>query len=283
MPMTAVAESRPPSGWLANPGTSIPVLPALAERLIQVVGAPDVSVMQIAQIVAKDPVLAGRLLGLANSAYCGAMRSVTTVAEAIIRVGTTGVRNLAVTICFSSKMYDPNIYGRHGRLLVDHAIGTAYLARLIAEHVGLPADEAFLYGLLHDIGKLVIRKQAYDWKRRTGTPVAEDEIESALDAHHAALGAHTLRRWHLPQSLDEPVMCHHDPRLAVLEPRKAAAACVANRLSHRYGFGCDADACNILGDAASRELLLDAEWLAQTDAHAPGLVDVARAFFDASA
>jgi putative nucleotidyltransferase with HDIG domain len=283
MPMTAAAECRPPEGWLANPGTSIPMLPALAQRLLQVVGNPDVSVMQIAQIVAKDPVLAGRLLGLANSAYCAAMRSISTVTEAIVRVGTSGVRNLAVSVCFNSKMYDPNIYGRHGRLLVDHAIGTAYLARLTAEHVRLPADEAFLYGLLHDIGKLVVRKLAFDWNRRTGTSIAESEIEAAIDEHHAEFGAYTLRRWHLPQTLDEPVLCHHDHRRAVRDRRTAAVACVANRLSHRYGFGCDPDACNILGDAASRELGLDDAWLAQTDAYAPGLYEVARKLVDAKA
>jgi len=276
-PAPGAASTPAPIGeWLVPNNTAIPVLPTLAGRAIELASDPEASVVQLANVIAKDQVLASRLLGLANSAYCAPLQAITTIPEAIVRVGKTGVRNMVFAVCFSSRMYDPAIYGEQGRQLIDHGMGTAYLARLVADRADESEDEAFLYGLLHDIGKLLILKLAWDFKRKTTVPVPPDELAAAMEQHHANYGAITLRRWGLPASLDEPVRCHHDYRSATNNPTKAKVAYLANRLSHRYGFGCDPDAYNVLGDPVSREFGLDATWLSDTDAHAPGLYDVAR-------
>jgi HD-like signal output (HDOD) protein len=262
--------------WLTPQNTAIPVLPALAGRVIELAGDPDVSLVQLANVIGKDQVLASRLLQLANSAYCASMREISTIAEAVVRVGADGVRNMVFTVCFSSRMYDPGIYGDQGRLLIEHGIGTAYVARMIAGSVDEDEDEAFLYGLLHDIGKLLILKLAYDFKRRTGAGVAPDELAAALEQQHAAYGGITLKRWGLPLSLEEPIRCHHNYGAATSAPRKSKVAYLANRLSHRYGFGCDPDAYNILGDPTFREFGLDQAWLSEHDGRAQGLFEIAR-------
>jgi HD-like signal output (HDOD) protein len=276
MTTEASAIVAPLAEWLTPNNTAIPVLPTLASRVIEMASDPNMSLVQIANLIAKDQVLASRLLGLANSAYCAPLQQITTIPDAVIRVGTTGVRNMVFTVCFSSKMYDPAIYGERGRQLIDHGIGTAYLARIIADRADEPEDEAFLYGLLHDIGKLLILKLAYDYKRRSGAAVPQDEMDSAMGDQHAPFGAIVLRRWGLPNSLDEPVRFHHDFQSAVHEPRKARVVYLADRLSHRYGFGCDPDTYNLLGDPVYHDFGLDAAWLADTDARAPGLFEIAR-------
>ena len=273
---TVVAPGAPLAEWLTPQNTAIPVVPALASRVIDVASDPDVSLVQLANLIAKDQVLASRLLQIANSAYCAPMQDITTIPEAVVRIGTAGVRNMVFTVCFSSRMYDPAIYGEEGRRLIEHGIGTAYLARIVAGQADEGEDEAFLYGLLHDIGKLLILKLAYDHKRRTGVAVPAEEVAAALEQHHAGFGGVTLRRWGLPTSLDEPVRCHHDYRSATRQPRAAMVAYLADRLSHRYGFGCDPDAYNLLGDPVCREFRIDAAWLAENDSHAQGLFDVAR-------
>jgi HD-like signal output (HDOD) protein len=241
---------------LAHPDAAIPMLPDFAHRVIDMVSDEDVSVAQLAAVASKDQVLASRLLGLANSAYFASMTEISTVQEAIVRMGTAAVRNMVVTVCFYSRMQDRNLYGERGKPLLEHGIGTAYMARLVAEWVGLDEEEAFMYGLLHDIGKLVILKAAHEVRRQTGAAV--------------------LRRWRLPSILDEPIVCHHDWTKATHEPRKAAVTYMANRLSHRYGFGCEADPVDLLPDPVCKELGIDQAWLDQTDRHAPGLVDVAK-------
>ncbi len=276
MDAVAAVVSAVQADWLAPNNTAIPVLPTLASRVIEMASDPDASAVHLANVIAKDQVLASRLLGLANSAYCGAMQQITTIPDAIIRVGTTGVRNMVFTVCFSSKMYDPAIYGDQGRQLIDHGIGTAYLARGVADQANESEDEAFLYGLLHDIGKLLILKLAYDYRRRTGITVPPEEMAAAMEQQHANFGAITLRRWGLPNSLDEPVRWHHDYLGSAKDSRKAMVAYLGDRLSHRYGFGCEKEQYDITADPVFQGFGLDPEWLADTDARAPGLFEVAR-------
>src|SRR5690606_29742711 len=230
---------------LDSPDVAIPMLPDFAHRVIDMVSNEDVSVGPLAAVVSKDQVLASRLLGLANSAYFAAMTEVTTVQDAIMRMGTAAVRNLVVTVCFYSRTQDRAVYGERGKPLLEHGLGTAYMARLIADAVRCDQEEAFMYGLLHDIGKLVILKAAFDVRKQLHTPVPADDLEAILRERHAAVGAIVLRRWRLPSMLDEPIVHHHDWRQAQHEPRKAAITYLANRLSHRYGFGCDPETADL--------------------------------------
>ena len=261
---------------LDSPDVAIPMLPDFAHRVIDMVSDEDVSVAQLSAVVSKDQVLASRLLGLANSAYFAAMSEISTVQEAIVRMGTAAVRNLVVTVCFYSRMQDRNVYGERGKPLLEHGIGTAYMARLVAEWVDTDEEEAFMYGLLHDIGKLVILKAAYDVRRQVGAPIPEEVLDEVMREMHPHVGAVVLRRWRLPSMLDEPIVCHHDWQSARVAPKKAAITYFANRLSHRYGFGCTPDAVDLLADPVCAQLNVDAAWLEQTDKHAPGLFEVAK-------
>jgi HD-like signal output (HDOD) protein len=261
---------------LESPDVTIPMLPDFAHRVIDMVSNEDISVGQLAAVVSKDQVLASRLLGLANSAYFAAMSEISTVQEAIMRMGTAAVRNLVVTVCFYSRMQDRAVYGDRGKPLLEHGLGTAYMARLVADAIDGDQEEAFMYGLLHDIGKLVILKAAFDVRRQLNAAVPAEALDLTMRERHAAIGALVLRRWRLPSILDEPIVWHHDWTQARHEPRKAAITYLANRLSHRYGFGCQPDAADLLDDPVIAHLGLDAAWLSATDGRAPGLFDVAR-------
>lgn len=279
-PLPAPTCPAPPPlpAWLVGVDAAVPVFPTVALKVIELASNENVSTAQLANMVSKDQVLAARILGMANSAYSASMFTIRTVPEAVVRLGINAVRNVVVTVCFTSRMHDPKIYGKHGSRLVDHAIGTAYIAHLLADHLHLDSDDAFLSGLFHDIGKLVILKVAHDHKRRSSNAIPPDELEDALRAHHATLGGVALRRLGLPTELEEPVVFHHDFAQAPTRRREAALINCANRLSHRYGFGCDVEDMDLLAEAAAQELGLDAKWLEETDARAPGLFQVARQF-----
>ncbi len=261
---------------LRGSDAGIPVLPGIAVRVIEMASHVDTPVWRIAEIVSKDQILAARLLGLANSAYCAPLQAISTIHEAIVRMGTAAVRNLVMTVCFSSRLYDAQVYGAKGRQLIDHGIGTAYLARIVAERAGASPDEAFLYGLLHDIGKLVILKTVYDYRRHVHGVLANDDVAMLVAEEHTEVGGHVLGRWQLPLSIQEPVRHHHDYTAATVHPRPSMVAYFANRLSHRYGFGVDPDPTPLADDPAFRLLSLDETWLADTDQRAPGLFEIAR-------
>lgn len=263
--------------WLrGDVSLAVPMLPDLAYRVIELTSDPEVPISKLAGLVSKDQVLASRVLGLANSAYSASIMTISTVTDAIVRLGTVAVRNVVVTVSFTSKMHDPAMYGARGRGLADHALGTAYLSRLIADGARVNGEEAFLFGLLHDIGKLVILKLAHDHRRRTQQAVPDAEIQQALIERHTALGALALRRWKLPEALDEPVMYHHDWKSAPERQQESAVCYFANLLAHRYGFGCPKEERDLLADDVCERLRIDAERLASLDQRAPGLVQVAK-------
>jgi putative nucleotidyltransferase with HDIG domain len=253
---------------------SLPMLPSTAMRVVELAADPDVNVGQLARIVMKDQILASRLLTLANSAYAAPRQPVTTLTQAMVRLGTGTVRNLVLTVSLYSRLCDEKTYGPSAREIMDHGIGTAYLARLVAEVARVDVDEAFLCGLVHDIGKLLIYKTAHDHKGVF--PSDPRDLAELVEQKHAEVGARALRSWHLPESLEQPVMHHHDYQGARTARRQTAVIYLANRLSHRYGFGCAKEEFDPLADPVCEQLNIDQAWLADTDVHAPGLFEIAR-------
>ena len=273
-------DARPPEGestfpWLRPDNLSIPMLPDQAVRVLQLASDPDVTVSRLAGLVSKDPILATRVLGLANSAMFGGLTRLSSVQDAVVRLGVSCVRNAVVTVSMHAQTASPQMYGSEGPRFMDHAVGTAYLARLIAGETDTDVETAFLTGLLHDIGKLVILKTAFEHQRRDGATIHAEELAAALTHVHAQCGALALHFWRLPDDVLDAVRHHHDHTMAI--NRHAAAVChAANLLSHRYGFGCATDGDLSLDDPVWAELALDSAWIERADAHAPGLFNAAR-------
>jgi HD-like signal output (HDOD) protein len=122
----------------------------------------------------------------------------------------------------------------------------------------------------------VRRFRAPSHRHRGGASLADGAVEVAVRDHHPEIGGWALRRWKLPSALDDPVRYHHAYERAPDGVREAAIAYLANRLSHRYGFGCPREDAEVLDDPVCAFLGIDPDWLDATDARAPGLFEVAR-------
>ncbi len=262
--------------WEESADTAIPMLPAMARHVVDLALDPDVSARRITNVVSKDPVLATRVIQLANSAFSAPATEITSIGDAVVRMGTGPVRNVVTAACLSALSADPKIYGKHGRDHIDHSIGTAYLAWLLADRADESPDEAFLYGLLHDIGKLVILKLTRECERFAVARPTEEQTAALLQEKHASIGGYVLKQWGMPQGLFDPIVWHHDPSAAQERRPAAMVAYVANRLAHRYGFGCPAEPFDPLTDPLIVAFGLDARGVEKLDLHAPGLYDVAR-------
>ena len=288
--MTFNSPTEPASDWNApgdlfawvagDQSLAVPVLPAVAQRVMELTADPEIPIFKLSDLVAKDQVLASRVLAMANSAFSAPTIYISTIQDAVVRLGTVAVRNAVLTVSLTSRMQDKNMYGDRGDDLFEHALGAAYMARLVAEQVQTDTDEAFLFGLVHDIGKLVILKLAHDYNRVHDNKIPPEVVERAVRERHAMMGGLALRRWHLPESVDDPVMFHHDYQAAPRRRQEAAVCYLANRLCHRYGFGCPADEADLATDEVIDLLNLDREWLKAVDAKAPGLVGIARSILD---
>lgn len=260
--------------WAHDGHASIPVLPAHIAELVQLAGDPDVPTRRIADAVAKDPVLAMQVIRMANSAFSAPAIEITRIGDAVARLGTQSVRNVVMAGCLNAQLVDPRIYGARGRQIVDHCVGAAVLASLLAAPYG-SSGEMFLGGLLHDIGKLLILKLAHDFRKESGDGPVAEEMDAMMAERHAQMGGWLAGRWKMPATLGDPIVWHHDPNWAA-DGQSIAIVYAANRLAHRYGFGCDADEADLLEDPLLSELGIDAAALAILDAKAPELYASAR-------
>jgi len=262
--------------WMSNDSRSLPLMPGLMRDALALGLDPEVRTLALITRVSAEPQLAARVLQLANFAANAPMRAVTSVDEAVVRLGTRAVQRALMAACIES-WAQPNIYGSEGVAQVDHALGTACMAGLVAELAGADPDEAFANGLLHDVGKLFLLKSRSEFVRRGGAAPTRDEIDETIAECHAAVGDMSMHLWGLPAALREPIRFHHTPLEAPTYGNEASVAYVANRLSHRYGFGCDAEMDETFAtDPVFTAMGGTEKWLGELDAKAPHLYEALR-------
>ena len=261
--------------WEKELDSVTPMIPALAVEVARLAQDPDVSAVRLTQVISKDPILAANVVRLANSAFSASSVAITSLNDAVVRVGTQAVRQLVTATCLTARLRNPKTYGVSARDKVNHAIGTAYLAWLVADRFDGDPDQGFLSGLLHDIGKFVILKIAHE-DRPIPASMSPAHLANFIQSRHAGVGGRVLARWSFAPEIQMPVAWHHEPSEAHGHLREAAICYVANRLSHRYGFGCEADTSDPLEDPTFVKLGVDADFLVELDGRAPGLFEVAR-------
>lgn len=209
----------------------LPTLPDVVAKVNQLVSDPNTSAADINDVISKDPSLSARILKLVNSPFYGFPRRITTITYAVVILGFTAVRNLAL----SAFVFDA-FKGRKEKNLFDlkafwtHSITTAMAARFIARKVdGEEEEDAFMGGLLHDIGKTVMNQYLRDDLDKVVQTVASEDTlfldaeRAVLDYDHIELGALLLERWNLPPRLVEIVRYHRAVADASPESRKATA------------------------------------------------------------
>ena len=181
----------------------LPVLDEVALRVYRESLAGALDAEGICRIMKRDAVLVGDVLRTANSSFFGGVVEVRNLQHAVVRLGTRQLAALALS-AGTRRLYRASgpPFQRRMRELWRHtsavAAGSAWLAAR-AGHRKL-ADEAFVAGLLHDIGKLLLLRALEELTARDGEPPAETEVDEVLRAEHAAHGARLLERWDLPAS-----------------------------------------------------------------------------------
>lgn len=215
-------------------------LPDVFVRINQLVESPDSSVADIAGAVSRDPAFTVRLLRVANSPFYGFSSSIDTVSKAVSIIGTSQIRNLALSTAIA------NSFAGLPNTLVSmenfwrHSLYCALAARILARKAGkCDAEAMFTAGLLHDIGELVIFNRLPELAKESLTLVLDNADgltvhqaeRQVLGYDHAQVGGELARQWKLPSVLEECIGCHHSPGEAKRHPREAAIVHIANALA----------------------------------------------------
>lgn len=198
---------------------SLPPMPATAARLARRLGDPEVPLAELVEEIRYDPGLTATMLRLANSVAFGLPRAVRSAQEALVRLGTKRVFQLAVASTFREVLGAAvNGYALPPGELWRHAVAVALVSeRLALQGGGVPLEVAFTAGLLHDVGKIVLGSfvagefPALEEMQGEGFDLAEQEV---LGVDHAEAGAEIMTRWDLPSELVETARYHHRPDAA---------------------------------------------------------------------
>ncbi|HLH65142.1 MAG TPA: response regulator [Solirubrobacteraceae bacterium] len=207
----------------------LPSVPRLYRQLTEALASGEASVHEVAGIVEQDMAMAAKLLALANSAYFGRRRPVSSIAQAVAYIGLEALQALALQAgAFSAFSVDPPIPGFDLVRLQRHCWHVAIVARELASDSTVHGD-AFTAGLLHDVGLLVLAADAPGALAEILAGAARERrplqlVERGLGVvSHAQIGAHLLALWGLPPAVSDAVAEHHQPP-SLRGPRSVSAA-----------------------------------------------------------
>jgi len=237
---------------------SLPSLPTLYAELVEALKSEDSSVQQIGDIISKDPGLTTKILKMVNSSFFGLLQRVSNPAKAVSLLGLDLVQTIVLASGTFEKFNKLKLKGVSIERMWDHAMATALLAKTIAQEACLDradVDTAFMAGLLHDIGKLLIAanmpdeyRSVTDHMSANGCSMASSENQM-IGTTHAAIGAYLLGLWGLPDPIIEAVALHHDPGSA--SAKRIGASAIAHIADAFANAGCH------LGDSGDLRKDLD--------------------------
>jgi putative nucleotidyltransferase with HDIG domain len=218
----------------------LPPSPQVLPKVLDALRHEQTTLEEVGELIALDPALTAKLLHYCNSTYFRGSEPVSSVPEAIGRVGFQTVFSLVSAVTGSKSFNPPANSGLDGTLLWKHSLTTAFGCKFIAEDVGEDSNLLFTAGLLHDIGRVVLAQakgaaygQLLAQAARAGENATECE-KSAYGFTHAEVGACLMETWKLPAPLVLGVRFHHQPSAAGTAKKTAAGVCVGNALAHIF-------------------------------------------------
>jgi len=199
---------------------SLPAMPNIARKLLELKLDTDQDEQQMLLLIAQDPLISARIIGLANSPLFGSSRKISTVKDASLLLGLKRVKSVATGLALLAQLNKPV-----GRLnipaLWEHNMGVAFAMLAIVS--AMPAklrvndDLTFLAGMLHDVGYSVLAHLDVEWSDELQTRMVTEPNRLAVELElevvgltHDELGAELARHWGLPEEIVAAIRFHHD-------------------------------------------------------------------------
>ncbi len=261
----------------------IATLPEVTLKIIELVENPDSTAQDLNKIISHDPALGARILKVVNSAFYGLPGQIGSINRAIVLLGLNAVKNIAIAASLTKLFRGGKIADSFdARDLWNHCIAAATASRLLADRAKLgKGDEAFLAGLIHDIGIMVeIQARRSDFIETVtladaGEVTFREAERTTLGATHEQFGAALCKLWKFPESFQNVAGFHHEPtRLPEGARSLAILVHLADHLSKRLELGFTGD---VEGDGPDPALL------SEVNLTAADLDEVAAALPDAIA
>lgn len=223
---------------------TLPSLPGTVAHITQLVNDPDCPLSDVAKAISADPSIALKSLRLVNSAYYGLREKVNSVEHAVVLLGMKVIKNLVFTATVFDTLQSDE------EALMRHSIACGVVMRILVDSGSVKncpieePDEAFVFGLLHDVGKIIIgqfmaKEEVLVADMSESQQIPWDEAESEiLGFDHAEMGGQLALKWKLTDEMTNAIAGHHDVNQCLDPAFKGVAAllAVANYISSAAGF-----------------------------------------------
>lgn len=225
----------------------LPTLPQVVTVILSLIDSPDSSAEDINRVMEKDPALVGKILKLVNSAYYGLPNKVNSVRQSIVILGFSTVKSLAISASVFDMFDETRSTAFSREAFWSHSIGCACVSRLVGHReAGTDEETAFVLGLLHDIGKLVLDQYSpaefdaiVNQAREKGTSFYAAEKDILVETNHAEVGAWVAEQWGLSEELINAIRCHHEVASIEHRPTKVLSSICrfSNFICQKRGVG----------------------------------------------
>ena len=192
----------------------LPTIPVVATKVMQLIESDRATSDELSKVVSSDPAVAAKVLKISNSSFYGRQGKIQNLSAAIVLLGFNTLKSIVVTASVR-QVYQP--FGLTEKMLWEHSFGAGIAARTIASRTGrVDQEEAFLAGLFHDIGKVIMNssdraKFLMVMERSYNEEIPFNEAEKSIyHFSHEEVGSLVIKKWNFPTVLTETVLRHHD-------------------------------------------------------------------------
>ncbi len=200
---------------LLNSLKEVPAMPNVIVRALNIMKDPESGIKELARIVSYDQSLSTKVLTLVNSAYYGFPQQITSITRAISLIGMSKAKNVILTVAMK-----PMLINHGDKELWSHSITVAVGCEYLANYLKLMnADESFVIGFLHDLGKVILNMKDPNLYKKVKESSSQSsnilEVERAyFGSDHCTMGSILSRRWQLPLMVNNAIKYHHTPNLS---------------------------------------------------------------------
>lgn len=254
--------------YIVNKVDDMEVLPEIINKIVSLTEAPDSTIEDMEREILKDQVLITKILRLANSAYYGYARKISTISQATVLLGFQAIKSIALASTVSQYLTSElKGYSLEKNQLWTQSQTCAIISRYLAKYVNYPnPEEAYIAGLLRDIGKTVLNQHMETEYMEVLSKIENDKLsflkaeKDILGFDHAEVGEKVAAKWDLPPDLVDAIGHHHTPENSDVNIKLVSIVHVADAMTMMMGVGLGLDGLAYeLSPVAIETLNLDEE------------------------
>jgi HD-like signal output (HDOD) protein len=221
---------------------NLPAMPDAVNEITRLMAQGDCSTDMVAAVIERDQSLAAKVLKMVNSPVYGFPGRITNIKNALVLLGINVIKGLMVT----ATVFDP--FNKHMTGLWKHSVACSLASVEVARAVGFKQPEEYsVFGLLHDLGKVIFAMQIPEAKKQVDDLVKQDDVmfreaeKQILGFSHDKINSWVCEHWNLPLMLKEAMVYHHEPLFSKFHPEAAAVVHLADFMARLFECGSGGD------------------------------------------